>query len=58
MLYEETKCKATILDRMKWNSKPPFPQISPTFDRFEHTCIFEFATARTIGFSGLFLRRA
>ena len=24
MLYEETKCKATILDRMKWNSKPPF----------------------------------
>ena len=56
MLYEETKCKATILDRMKWNSKPPFPQISSTFDRFEHTCIF--ATARTIEFSGLFLRRA
>ena len=56
MLYEETKCKPTIiLDRMKWNSKPPFPQISPTFDLFEHTCIF--ATARTIGFSGLFLRR-
>ena len=26
MLYEETKCKATNLDRIKWYSKPPSPQ--------------------------------
>ena len=56
MLYEETKCKATNLDRIKWYSKPPSPQKkSPTFDGFEHTCIF--ATARTIRFYWLFLRR-